>query len=1001
MIEQYSNSANFSDGEIYLKIRHYQSEPNVFAEKRWWSYLSPSKRKDLKLFLKDVDLTAGYDALRPIRGLWGGLKIGTFQKGAALKCPEVSQIDCFRRRVRTERRQPTLHCLGHIWDVWSQILDADRVLMSLTDQATVETLQTRVPGLCSEDAKALESLMRAGALFPKLKDHRQRQSVWSNLMKVRCPIPTLYTLRKDILYLRPVVGIMKQILGYRPKRTSKNTLLETMEQRFTGVNQHEHQVQVQEAKFTLRPYRGNLEDRVNLGKWQAWLCLMRDFPDMVPECPKTEKGKPAPMPQKPKPAVWRRFATLMYRLGFESDEIHRLRLKDVDREKARDNLLEARDPEDYTYDDADFESHQDNMVKMYDTARKKEQLSANPLLFVDEPGESLERRCGRTFEDAYEYDRKHLFLNVLCDSDWVGGRGITSLFVRISVCFAFFGKPVFSTGTREVIEQGSDRRATDLSVAPPQPSGPSTNVRQDFQPAGTPFHNGPASSDTPQRNEVNESLPEELAALGRQIDGLRVQRATLEASIGERDQELVDLRAIQQPLSRDLENTRGELQKQSTVHERLEKTNEELEKRLSEAYSEADTLRPERDRLNADLTVTQSRLKELEMEKSRLEEDKAGIESNLRAQITRLEADKLALESCHEDAEKGLSEKYQGIKAEIDRLKAEEVERTAKAADLKRERQDLQAEVNYLKAEKSEIIVKVENLRKANQDLQERVTQLEAEDAGKTVKVDNLERERQDLQAEVNYLKAEKSEMMLEVENLRKANQDLQEKVTQLEAEKMETTVMVEDLEKVRRDLQSEMDATTAKHSREVEDLERLREMCQSMQNDLEKASGERGPVLEKLTRTEQELEGLREERKRMATVIQGQEMELGVLRTKAPAPAPAPTLEQPTSLAPEEKSAVDAPELDAPESEVGGTPPDEPNPSVEGMQTTISKSGEQRRIPAPAKRQSLLPPVSVEQQQIMPLTRRAEKSGRIVRVAKSPVFSSARFPLHDMLRLN
>jgi hypothetical protein len=36
------------------------------------------------------------------------------------------------------------------------------------------------------------------------------------------------------------------------------------------------------------------------------------------------------------------------------------------------------------------------------------------------------------------------------DSNWAGSRGITSLFVRTSVCFAFFGRPVFSTGTRQL-----------------------------------------------------------------------------------------------------------------------------------------------------------------------------------------------------------------------------------------------------------------------------------------------------------------------------------------------------------------------------------------------------------------------------------------------------------------------------------------------------------------------------------------------------------------------
>jgi len=62
-----------------------------------------------------------------------------------------------------------------------------------------------------------------------------------------------------------------------------------MENSFVEANQHEGQVQVQETELTLRPYRGNLDDQVDLGIWQAWLCLMRYFTDMVPECP--QKGE--------------------------------------------------------------------------------------------------------------------------------------------------------------------------------------------------------------------------------------------------------------------------------------------------------------------------------------------------------------------------------------------------------------------------------------------------------------------------------------------------------------------------------------------------------------------------------------------------------------------------------------------------------------------------------------------------------------------------------------
>jgi len=84
---------NFSDGEIYQKIRHYNYETNkqigtLFAEKRMWARLSKSKRKDLKQILKNNSLTAALDALFVLPGLWDWFRIE--HKFLAMKCDEVS-----------------------------------------------------------------------------------------------------------------------------------------------------------------------------------------------------------------------------------------------------------------------------------------------------------------------------------------------------------------------------------------------------------------------------------------------------------------------------------------------------------------------------------------------------------------------------------------------------------------------------------------------------------------------------------------------------------------------------------------------------------------------------------------------------------------------------------------------------------------------------------------------------------------------------------------------
>jgi hypothetical protein len=57
------------------------------------------------------------------------------------------------------------------------------------------------------------------------------------------------------------------------------------------------------------------------------------------------------------------------------------------------------------------------MIKIFKSARRIDQADIAPLLFIDGPREDLKRRYRRTFKDAYKYNRKFLFLNVIGDSN--------------------------------------------------------------------------------------------------------------------------------------------------------------------------------------------------------------------------------------------------------------------------------------------------------------------------------------------------------------------------------------------------------------------------------------------------------------------------------------------------------------------------------------------------------------------------------------------------------
>jgi hypothetical protein len=89
--EEYSNSFNFTDGEIYGKIRGYQWRNKPFAERRWRSYLSKSKQKGLSQLLRRERYKGALDTLLVIRGLWSGpgFSLGNMQEVLAMRFDEV------------------------------------------------------------------------------------------------------------------------------------------------------------------------------------------------------------------------------------------------------------------------------------------------------------------------------------------------------------------------------------------------------------------------------------------------------------------------------------------------------------------------------------------------------------------------------------------------------------------------------------------------------------------------------------------------------------------------------------------------------------------------------------------------------------------------------------------------------------------------------------------------------------------------------------------------
>lgn len=91
LIEEYSNEKTPSDGETYYKIRQYHFQRNFRLEARWWARLRGCRARNLKALLKRPELTAAFDALLDVPGLWAGMQLSTIHKMLALNSDDVGR----------------------------------------------------------------------------------------------------------------------------------------------------------------------------------------------------------------------------------------------------------------------------------------------------------------------------------------------------------------------------------------------------------------------------------------------------------------------------------------------------------------------------------------------------------------------------------------------------------------------------------------------------------------------------------------------------------------------------------------------------------------------------------------------------------------------------------------------------------------------------------------------------------------------------------------------
>ncbi|OBT79449.1 hypothetical protein VF21_02102 [Pseudogymnoascus sp. 05NY08] len=406
LVEEYSNEEKPSDGEIYYKMRRYHFQRNFNFEMRWKARLRGKRKGYLLTLTRNETLTAAFDDLLDIPGLWGGMKISTLHTVMALKCD-------------TE----LLHYLRRIKQVWSDLVRGNKAAMGKIDQATVKALEMRAPRASTADAEFLRIRVRGGELFSAFDDW-ERDDIWSRLTCVEGLIPSLATFFKDIRYLERLANCVKQLTGDNVQISHAfKHLFSPVDQEDGRVRIMDGQTKIQVAENAFVYGQGTRGDQVDLGYRQIIAYAMRHFADMPREPVKEGRVmQPAAMADR---AVLRRFADLADQLGFTSTRIKHLQQYSA-------ALAEQTPP------------------------------SKHPPLVTSGSGVGTAHRCGTPRRPQFNEDRKFWFINHLHDESDQQGKGITNFFVRKQVYLAFFGWPSW----RPTAQGSSHGRSPSTPPAP-------------------------------------------------------------------------------------------------------------------------------------------------------------------------------------------------------------------------------------------------------------------------------------------------------------------------------------------------------------------------------------------------------------------------------------------------------------------------------------------------------------------------------------------------------
>jgi len=353
-----------------------------------------------------------------------------------------------------------------------------------TDPFTIESLQSRAPALSKSDFEFVqENMADSGELFPGITDPVTRADITQRLLTVEELIPSLYTLIKDIRYLKQPAELLTKLLP----ESRKKTLRQRWYHYFTDSGSSDQTIEIQRG--VLGPYTtisSHHLDSFDICYQQLWLCAYR-------VC-------------KYSNAYGRlQLAELAHRMGFSNTKIEFEVTQDpaqaVIEKTFREVLHILRPNENFNFDANKARPVITSFKEYLNGLDLSPTNTAYLAITVAGTGVPLSARCGHSSMDTR--DLAHLFLDKIhtpLQEYKRDGDEITSFYVKRSRHIAFFGS-VDLTGYHESGSPQHERGPTQLY------SGNTSLEQQPTSspgPAGEPAGSGSARSPDHNPNESSQ-----------------------------------------------------------------------------------------------------------------------------------------------------------------------------------------------------------------------------------------------------------------------------------------------------------------------------------------------------------------------------------------------------------------------------------------------------------------------------------------------------------------